>query len=190
LFDNFEQKEVASVLFEKKRCSFLVNGGFYFSEGGNNFPLGLFVSEGRSLSDFSSNNLLNGVLSVNQFGVVRITRSVPSGDLRWAVQTGPLVWENGGRVEGGFDSEKKARRVVAIVTGENRLYFVVFYNADSVYLGPSLSQLPDLLSEFSKERNIILADAVNLDGGNASSFLKDDLKLIELSPLGSYFCEK
>ncbi len=186
---NFNKKRVASEIFENEECKFLINGGFYL-RGGNGLsaPTGLFIYEGRRVEDFIKNDTLNGVLSVNQFGVVRITREVPRGDLRWALQTGPVLIENGFLQPISMVKDKKARRVVAIVTGENELYFAIFYNKDSVYDGPGLEELPNLLMKFAENVGINIADSVNLDGGSASVFVSNDFRLIELSPIGSYFC--
>lgn len=85
-------------------------------------------------------------------------------------------------------NDKQARRVVAGVTGENKLIFLVFYDNNQYYSGPYLNDLPDLVDKTGKSLDLNIADAINLDGGSASAFISDDIKLTELTPVGSFFC--
>ena len=187
LIANFDQKENAKDVFEEKACKFLSSAGFY-TEGAK--PTGLFLSEGVTYRNFSANKLTDGILSVNYFGTPRITRAVPKDTLRLAVQTGPILKENSEYQKLNIAGDEEARRVVAAVTGANELYFIVFYDKGSAYNGPSLQSLPEVLKAFEEKARINFADAVNLDGGTASTFYVKGFSLSELSPVGAFFCEK
>ncbi|RJR28982.1 hypothetical protein C4564_04115, partial [Candidatus Microgenomates bacterium] len=113
LYANFTKQARASDLFKEYSCKTLVNGGFY-TEDLN--PTGLFVSEGNTLFAFQKNSLLNGVLSINYVDTPRITRETPEDSLRLALQTGPVLVENGSAVELSLARDKQARRIVAAIT--------------------------------------------------------------------------
>jgi len=190
LVPNFGDRQTSKEVFTKNDCRVLVSGGFYDTKSGENVPIGHFVSSRDKLSDFTKNRLFNGVLSINEFGTPRITRSVPEDPLVSAVQTGPLIKENNEVLLLTSDSTKRARRMLAAVTGENELVFMAVYSPGSTFAGPALSELPHVVSEFEDKSGLALADAINLDGGSASAFLADGFSLSEASLVGSFFCAK
>lgn len=194
LTSNLEDKKDASDTFEERSCKFLSSGGFYTEEGQ---PTGLFISNGNTLRKYTSNSLLNGILSVNYIGTPRITVELPDDQLIVGLQSGPVLKENAEYRKLSLIRDEESRRVVAGVTGYNELYFIVFYDKSSAYLGPLLETLPDLLKVFESESGIEFADAINLDGGSATAFYvrgqnpnkTDQFSLSEVSPVGSFFCE-
>ena len=187
LLPNFTEKKTSREIFEEEGCSALVNGGFYTPES---TPTGLFISESVQVKEFVASQLSNAVFSVNDFETPRITRQPPDDPLRLAVQAGPLLVENALIQDLKLVRDEEARRVVVGVTGSNETVFVVFYNQASTFTGPRLDDLPELLDSFQQKVGISLADAMNLDGGAASSFITQDVSLLEVSPIGSYFCIK
>lgn len=195
LSPNFIEKNPANLIFKDLGCRALVNGGFYMfketASSGENVPIGLFVSSGNKISEFQNNQTHNGILSVNQFGVAQITRE-PKEGLLHAVQTGPILKENGTYLSLSLDEQrdKPARRIVAGVTGDNRLVFMAFVDDKTSFSGPFLADLPEILSKLEEETGLVLADAVNLDGGAASAFYAGNISISEVSPIGSYWCVK
>jgi len=187
LLPNFEEKQTSQVLLEKAQCSVLVNGGYYTSEGS---PTGLFITETKQLKRYIETSLSNAVYSINDFETPRITRLTPQDPLRVALQNGPLLIENDEVLKLSLKRDEEARRVIVGVTGENETVFIIIYDANSVFMGPRLQELPEVLELFEKNSQIDLADAMNLDGGSASSFISQEISLRELSPIGSYFCIK
>lgn len=172
---------------EKEKCRFLANGGYYKTDFS---PTGLLVSEYKKISPLVSSKTANGIFSINDFATPRITISLPADRLRLAVQAGPVLKENSFKKILSLKTDEKARRIVVGVTGNNKIIFMVFYDSSSVYKGPYLSKLPDLIEEFEKATGIVLADALNLDGGAASSFYSDDINLPEATFTGNFFCIK
>ena len=187
LIANFNEKDNASDVLESKGCKFITNAGFYLEDS---TPAGFFTAEGVTLRNYSRNTLFDGILSVNYLGTPRITREVLDGATRIGIQTGPIIKENAEFKKLNITSDKEARRMVAAVTGYNELYFLAFYDSSSVYLGPNLDDMPEVLETFEEKTGIIFADAINLDGGSASAFYADGFTLSELSPVGAFFCEK
>ncbi|MEK7526593.1 MAG: phosphodiester glycosidase family protein [Patescibacteria group bacterium] len=192
LIANFNERLTPNQVKQKYNCQVLVNGGFYMDDTttvGNYKPIGLFIGEYKKLADYKNSTLLSGVISINDFATPRITTKTPKDNLRVALQNGPLLIENNSTKKLTLTNENNARRIVAATTGNNELYFLSFYNPDSAYLGPKLVDLPKALTTFEKESGIDLADALNLDGGNASVYLTPETSLSSSTPVGSYFCE-
>lgn len=185
LIPNFQEKLSATAAKDKYECQSLVSGGFYLTDGS---PAGLFIQGGATIKKWTANRLFNGVLSINDIATPRITFEVPRDHLRLAVQSGPVLIENGHALGLDLVSDKPARRVLAVVTGDNRLYFLVIFSPEQVFDGPKLTDLGAILSEIEKATGLVFADAINLDGGSASAFITSEFTLIEVSPVGSFFC--
>ncbi len=184
---NFKEKRASQHILREEGCMNLISGGFYTEDFK---PTGLFISEKSQIKGFVSSSLLNSIFSVNDFETPRITRNIPQDPLRFAVQAGPLLKENGYKLDLALAKDSEERRVAVGVTGENQTIFMVFYDPLSVFLGPKLEDLPTAVEIFEGKARIKLADAMNLDGGSASAFITQDFSLKELSVLGSYFCIK
>lgn len=187
LIPNYDGRSASADTYTENSCKQMFNGGFYDVDS---TAIGLVVSEREELSPYRRNNLLNGIMSVNEMDTPRITRSVPSDPLVNAVQSGPVIWENGSELTVNVKNDENARRIVGAVTGSNELVFIALYNPKSVFLGPKLSELPGLISSLNTEYDLNIADAVNLDGGSASVFITPDFSLSEISSVGSFWCVK
>jgi len=187
LLPNFEEKQTSQALLEQSGCRFLVNGGYYAQEG---YPTGLFITQSKTLKKHIASSLSDGVYSINDFETPRITRLTPQDPLRVALQNGPMLIENDAILKLNLKRDEEARRMVVGVTGSNQTVFLVVYDSSSVFMGPKLADLPRALELFEKSSQVDLADAMNLDGGNHSVFISEDINLRELSPIGSYFCIK
>jgi len=187
LIPNFDTKVRSGEAYENNNCRLLVNTGFY-AEGGK--AIGLFIYDNKILNKWTNNLLLDGVLSINDFYTPRITRSVPEDHLQIGVQSGPILKENGKNISLTIKNDKPERRVVAGITGENTLYFLVLYDKNQNFAGPLLSELPEALAKIEDREMILFADTINLDGGTASTFMTKDLKLSEITPVGGFFCLK
>jgi len=186
LFLSVNSKRLTSQeLISENKCIFLSSGGYYKS---NYSPTGLLISEYKEVSPFVTSSLANGIFSVNDFATPRITSVIPRDRLRMALQVGPLLKENGEFIKLSLRNDEEARRMVLGVTGENKAIFLVLYNINSVFQGPYLKDLPDILDIFEKETGIIFADILNLDGGTPTVFSNNEVNLTESTIVGNYFC--
>lgn len=185
LIPNFEEKSTAFEVTEKYSCKDLINGGFY-SKG--NLPIGLFVTDDKKIGNFTQNLLFNGFFKISRDEIATISND-SSGNLRLALQSGPILIQNGYPLRLQIIDDKPERRAVVALT-QNEVYFIVFYNKNSVYLGPLLTNLPEFTRIFGQQKNIKIIDALNLDGGTASAFRSGNISLPELSQAGSFFCIK
>ncbi len=186
LIPNFSEKLSSQEVISNYNCKFLSNGPFYSK---NSQPLGLFIYDGKTLDNWQENSLFDGILSINQMTTPRITRDIPTDGLQIAVQTGPILKENNRFQNLKIQEDKESRRIVAGVTGGNKLFFLVIYDPNSEYSGPLLENLPTVLRDFEVKSKITFADAINLDGGSASTFNSSNLKLSEINPSGAFFCQ-
>ncbi len=110
-------------------------------------------------------------------------------NLQNAIQTGPIIKENNSYITLKIQDDNGARRVLAAITGDNRLYFLVIYDNNSQFNGPLLADVPSLVGNFENESGIHFADVINLDGGAASAFYSDSASLSEINPSGAFFCQ-
>lgn len=186
LYKNSDNK--TSYEFKKdENCEFLINGGYYKAD---HTLTGLVISEYEKLYPYVNSSLSNAVFSINDFATPRITKDIPEDRLRVAMQVGPMIKENGSYVKLNLKKDEEARRSIAAVTGDNQAVFLSIYKKDSVYFGPYLEKVSEILKEFEEKSQISLADAMNLDGGTASTFISDDLNLPEASFVGTFICIK
>ena len=184
LFPNFNEKLASDKLKEAENCDILVNAGFYTKDSK---PLGLFISEGAKLSELTKSSLVNGIYSINFLDTPRITKHLPDDPLRVALQSGPLLIENGYLLN-VYGSENYERRSIAAVTGINESIFMIIFQEDGYLKGPTLEDLPKIINKINLKHSLQIADAINLDGGSASAFLTPSSKIKEYTNLGSYFC--
>lgn len=187
LGSNLTEKLSSNELFKQINCSVLISGGFYTKEY---TPVGFFVEEGNLSKNFLTNDLFDGVFSINFSLTPRITREVPKDDLKYAIQSGPILIENAKAQNLSIRNDKPERRVVAAITGDNQVIYMIIYKETSKLIGPFLAELPEVLRLWQNKTGILLADAINLDGGSASAFISEEFRLTESSLLGSYFCIK
>jgi uncharacterized protein YigE (DUF2233 family) len=186
LIPNFTEKLSSQEILNKYNCKFLSNASFYTKE---NKPTGLFITNNKSLANWQENNLFDGILSINEMKTPRITRDLPKDEMEIAIQTGPILKENNSFQVLKIEKDKESRRVVAGVTGENKLFFMSLYDKNSEFSGPLLSKVPSLLKNFEVKTGIKFADLINLDGGSASVFATSNFQLFEFNPVGAFFCQ-
>jgi hypothetical protein len=138
-----------------------VNGGYFHKDYR---PVGLVVSDGKTLHGFETAKLLSGLIAVMPDGRVAILRSgeyEPSkSPLLQALQCGPMLVE-GGCIITGLNDLRIARRTILAkgVRGETALIYM-----SSVTLADAarILALPSVLDTW-KPRT-----AINLDGGSSS----------------------
>jgi uncharacterized protein YigE (DUF2233 family) len=187
LIPNFSGKRDAKSLADENQCQEAINGGFYDTAGK---PLGFFYTNTRTYGTKISSSLVNGFFWADTNGGALISSDLPHASYRFAVQTGPLILFNGQTLQLTIVQDEHARRMIVGKTADDRFVFLTVYPADSVYSGPTLSELPSVVASISKKENLGIADAVNLDGGSASAFYNGETSLSELTPVGSIFCIK
>lgn len=187
LLPNFEAKDSARNLIVKDKCARLINAGFYT---GDAKPLGMFISEGNVIRSYTKNNIIPAIFTVTYDKKTDIVYGIPEKNARIALQTGPMLIENGYARKLSLRSDGYSRRTVVGVTSGSEIIFIVFYNKDSLFSGPNLVDLPEDLVNFQAVSGIKIRYAANMDGGSATAFFDKHFFLEEISYIGGYFCEK
>lgn len=183
---NVDLASSSAGLADKSSCTGLTSAAFYDT---NNQPLGMLVSGGKTLVEFHTNVLLNGVLGYDRDASEAVLVYEPgTRNFIWAVQAGPVLVMDQTPMRLQLKSDQQARRIVAGLTNDRELVVMVLVAHDSLFSGPLLVDLPALVMAVAARENLIITQALNLDGGTASAFLTPTLKLKELKPIGSYLC--
>lgn len=135
-----------------------VNGG-YFDE--NFGPLGLRISEARTLSPLIRSRLMSGVIvaSDSTLQILRTGEFRKNSRNSTALQCGPFLVDRG-RPVAGLNSTKPARRTFVAVAGSDGILGF----CSSV----SLARLSSIL--VSAPGGLKIERALNLDGGSSSAF--------------------
>ncbi|MEK7544107.1 MAG: phosphodiester glycosidase family protein [Patescibacteria group bacterium] len=183
LIPNFTQKRTARSLIDSDECTYVVSGGFYTKD---DQPTGLFSAQGKTIRTSIPNNLLNGFFSMDQNDTASILSSPPGESVRLALQTGPILFQNGMPVKLAIRDDEFARRVGLGVMKNGSVVFFIIYDPENTWSGPKLADMPNILSKILP--HLTITDAVNLDGGSASAFIRDEFSLQELTSVGSFFC--
>ncbi len=181
LLPNLNAKLTGENVLVENNCRILVNGGFY---GKNNRPLGWMMVDENELNKPISSRLFNGFLGID--GTATISSSLIS-EARIGLQSGPILLANFSPIKLSLIQDEPARRVVAAIDNEEKFYFLVF-KSESDYAGPYLRDLPQLVVAAGNVLGKNFVSAINLDGGSASVFYTPEIKLKELSLVGSFFC--
>ena len=185
LLANFGAKATSKTIIAEFGCSHLVNAGFYDEDAS---PIGLFKTQLDYISRSSQNKLFNGFVYQDLSGKIAISDKVDADEVVYGFQTGPLLALAGKVIETNLASDKNARRLIYVKTSDDRDIFLAVYNQESVFFGPKLAEIGDLLTDFAQTNDLDLEAAINLDGGTASVFYSPEIYLKELSVVGSFLC--
>lgn len=185
LFNNLDDRKNSQQIINDKGCSKLVNGGFYTEDYQ---PTGLLITDYETIGGYRGNRTHNGIFYITGTGDVGIVSDYDGEQYKHALQTGPILVDDGLTRKLNIRNDEPARRVVAAVTDSGNIIFATAFDKESHFLGPILSDLPNVIKTLSDEYGLDITDATNLDGKSASVFISDGVRLQELSTIGSYFC--
>jgi exopolysaccharide biosynthesis protein len=138
-----------------------VNGGYFQADG---IPVGLLISDNRTIHQFGTAKLLSGVVFVRDGkpGLVRSSRFARLKNVSQAIQCGPFLVENG-RTLTGLNNDRGAARTF-VFAGSNSVWgFGICRSVTLAEMGQILS-MPGLLGRTS------VVSALNLDGGSSTQF--------------------
>lgn len=140
-------------------CVAGVNGG-YFQEDFR--PVGLMIAGGRLVHAFEKAKLLSGILAVkgSRIEIVRPSHFQNSGDVREAIQCGPMLVE-GGQPVAGLNAERSARRTVVATDGRSQ-WALIYMTSVTLADAAHILTIPGVLGEWTP------VTALNLDGGSSS----------------------
>jgi uncharacterized protein YigE (DUF2233 family) len=184
LIRNLKDKTSGKSIFDKKICSAFSNGGFYDERYQ---PLGWLVENGIQVHKSISSNLFNGFIWMNKNNEVNIA-STPSNSALWGTQSGPLLIKNGQPLILKMATDKNSRRIIAGLNSEGNLVIMAVFNSDSLFDGPTLEDLPQIVKAINDKEKLELISVLNMDGGTASTFYSNEVELPEFNPVGTFLC--
>ncbi len=151
-----------------------VNGGYFHKDYR---PVGLMISDGKTINGFEKAKLLSGLVGVKQDGHVSILRSgeYDSGksQLLQAIQCGPMLVEDDQLVE-GLNEERIARRTV-VAKGNRGETALIYISSVTLADAARILALPSILDTWKPKI------AINLDGGSSSGmWAENGISLTEI----------
>jgi len=187
LHSNLDQKQDSTQLVKDFQCQSLINGNFYDDSDNH---LGWLYNYPNQISPTRTNDLFNGYLYLDSSNQLHLDTSNPNHQVIWGIQSGPILISNNYPRKLTLNTDQSRRRSLAAITDQNQLILLMITDNSSQLLGPSLTQLPNILTQIATEQNWQLTNAINLDGGSASAFYHQDTHINEINPIGSFFCLK
>lgn len=161
VIDDPEVDDSLGAIMPREKCVAGVNGGYFDPEYA---PVGLLVSDGRTIAPLRKAKLLSGVVAmVNERVVIQrsgefSTKAKPSA----ARQCGPFLVERGQAIV-GLNETRRARRTFVATAGGDRATIGYSSHLTLADLGAVLAT-PGVAGDFKLQR------ALNLDGGSSSGF--------------------
>lgn len=137
-----------------------VNGGYFHDSF---VPVGLMISQGKTVHPFERAKLLSGVLVVRgkSAALVRSAEFKLSDQVTDALQAGPFLLDKGVPVI-GLNDEKLARRTVIACDDADQWAILLFSHV-------TLAQTAEILANRAIFPDIHFKRALNLDGGSSSA---------------------
>ncbi|MEY2561178.1 MAG: hypothetical protein QOG51_1593 [Verrucomicrobiota bacterium] len=161
MIDNPAGELDLSAAMAREHCLAGVNGG-YFDPADK--PVGLLISDGKTIAPLRKARLLSGIAVVSE-GRVQLLRVAEYSSKQKAVaalQCGPFLVDRAQPVT-GLDDTRSARRTFIAIAGSDRILLG--------YCSPvTLAQLAKILARPGLGPDLKVQRALNLDGGSSSAF--------------------
>lgn len=160
VIDNPRDEGDLETAMREQGCLAGVNGNYFQPD---RTPLGLVVSDGRTLHPFQRARLLTGVLAVtrDRISILRSAELKAGAKFEQALQAGPLLVDHGKPVAGLNDTRSAARTVVLTDARGDCALLV----CDSV----TLAEMARILSTPQIVTELKVTRALNLDGGSSTA---------------------
>lgn len=185
LMNNYLDKKSAQSLLLPAKCVRAVNGGFYDQSGKS---LGLVVVNSKEIYPPIASKLFDGFFSLQKENIPEISYEIPS-NVTVALQSGPIVYFENHPVPLSIRNDTNERRMLLLTHKNATLSFLALYDSHQLFSGPLLAEVPDIITQISKNLPSPILSAINLDGGSASFFTNGTTTLSELTHVGSLLCE-
>lgn len=145
-------------------CLAGVNGNYFQPD---RTPLGLVISDGRTLHPLQRARLLSGILTVtpSRFSLLRFAEFMPDASITQALQAGPFLVDRGQPVN-GLEATRRAARTVLLADGRGGGALLVCKSVTLAEMAAILAT-PGIVSEMRVRR------ALNLDGGSSAGLWVD-----------------
>ena len=187
LIPNYKQKLKSNELMQENECIGGINGGFY---GTNDEPIGWLLVEGKLLNEAKDSQLFNGYILLDNKGKLYISQSMKKGDIKYGLQTGPMLINNKIPEVLNMAEDRLSRRSVMVEEIGGKVSFISVFNDQNYESGPTLGDLGGIIKEIANLEKIDINNAINLDGGRASAIYTKTDNITETEHVGSWWCIK
>ncbi len=163
--------------------SLLTFNGSFFDE--NFKAIGLLISENKKFNNFSRAKLMNGVFALNKDNKVKFyypPRDISRKDYDFAIQNGPVLIDQNGRITIHSETGQKASRTaIGLDKNGNVIIIAIKQNLFNSENAVSLAQFANLLKSAPELKILGLRSVLNLDGGASTGIMINNHYLPELS---------
>jgi exopolysaccharide biosynthesis protein len=161
VIDNPTGADDLAAVARRTRAMAGVNGGYFDPQ---DVPLGLLISDGKTIAPLRKARLLSGVIVVSKGRVelLRYGEYSPKKKAVAALQCGPFLVDGGQRVP-GLNDVRSARRSFILTGGGDRAAIGFCSSVTLEEMGEILG-MPGVVPDLKVRR------ALNLDGGSSSAF--------------------
>lgn len=174
IYQNLKPKEAKTIEEIHNEQNALVSfNGQFFTEDFK--PTGLLISEGEKIRNYSTAELVNGILAIDQKGNLQFfekPRGLNEKNFTFAIQNGPVLIDKDGNTKIEKDTGKAASRTAIGIDKNNNLVLIIikqsllnFDNSISLYEFANLIKTHPELTELG------LHSVLNLDGGSSTGLM-------------------
>lgn len=163
---------LASDFYSEDVYSFIINGGYF---DGNLKPVGFCKIDGEVLS-LETLSKLSGFVTTTKTGKIDLHwKTLPAGEFRDVVQSGPFVIDPGGEVGIRTRTGKPAKRTLIGVSSDQK---VLILTTSEVYLYDLAQVLKKTMPDFDR--------VLNLDGGPSVARIYGESRALNLVPVSNF----
>lgn len=186
VFENKDQDDAKNIreIHEKEQSVFTFNGSF-FSEDFQ--PIAFLKSNGKVLHKISKADLVNGIFAVFNDGKAKLYETEKfkdSSKITFAIQNGPVLLDEQGKVQILSDSGKMAGRTAIGLDKDGHIIIIVlqqsFLHSNNTI---TLYQFAHLLKEAPVFGDLQFHSFLNLDGGPSTGMMIKKSYYPELSTI-------
>ncbi|HSH39237.1 MAG TPA: phosphodiester glycosidase family protein [Chthoniobacterales bacterium] len=161
VIDDAEARPTLAETMQRENAVAGVNGGYFEPDYA---PLGLLISDGRTVAPLRKARLLSGILSAagGRVYIQRVAEYSAKAKPTAARQCGPFLVDRGVPVP-GLNATRAARRTFVATAGADRA--TIGYSSHL-----TLAQIADVLATPGLIPGAKVERALNLDGGSSSGF--------------------
>lgn len=182
IFQNQDQEEAKAIkeIYTQEQATLAFNGGFFTEDFK---PTGLLISKGEELRKESPADLLNGIFAIDKNGTGKLYRQneIRPKNIDFAIQNGPLILDEAGKIQISKDTGKLASRTAIGLDKQGNIILIIIkqtlFNTDNTV---SLYDFAHILKETPALSALNLHSVLNLDGGPSTGLSLEDIYYPEM----------
>lgn len=149
------------------------NGGFFTEDFA---PTGLLISAGKPLNEWQKADLLDGTFILDKNRTPSIlfnTKPESLENIDFAIQSGPMLINNGAAVAKPKNGEAASRTVIGIDNQNHIILIILKQSILRLNNKVTLQEIVSLIQEEKELKELGITNLLNLDGGTSSGIFID-----------------